>query len=119
MLKLTVDQKTFLEIRLREAKEASERNRLRVVLGYNDGLAIEDLAKALRIGRATVYNYLKDFDSEQKIKNDSRGGADSNAEGIREGFERVYYGLIGVSSVAAISAFAPLTVATMAAVTTI
>lgn len=76
MKKLTIQQKNVLEVKLRKAKEASERNRLCVILGHNDGHTIEDLSKVLRISHATVCNYLKDFDSEEKTENDLRGGAE-------------------------------------------
>lgn len=71
---LTVDQKAVLERHLRKARESSERNRLCVILGHNDGLSIDDLAKALRLSRATVCSYLDDFNSQEKTKNDPRGG---------------------------------------------
>jgi len=73
---LSTDQKKILELRLKVAKDISERNRLCVILGRNDGVSIEDLAKVLRLSSATVYNYLNDFDSEQKTKNDPKGGSE-------------------------------------------
>lgn len=77
MFTLLPEQKSTLELKLKKTKEASERNRLCVILGFHDGLSVDELAKALRISLATVYNYLNDFASGQKIKNDSRGGSDS------------------------------------------
>lgn len=77
MFKLTINQRIDLEIELKKAREASERNRLCVILGHDDGLSIEALSKALRISHATVCNYLKDFVSGCKTKNDLRGGAES------------------------------------------
>lgn len=74
MKKLSIDKKKILEVELKKARDASERNRLCVILGHDDGLSIEELAKALRIAHATVCNYLRDFDCEQKTKNDPRGG---------------------------------------------
>jgi transposase len=74
---LTTDQKKTLELRLKVARDISERNRLCVILGHNDGVPIESLARILRISLATVYNYLSDFDSEQKTKSDPRGGSES------------------------------------------
>jgi transposase len=76
MLKLTSDQKNTLEFQLRKAREASERNRLCVILGHNEGLSIAELAKVLRLSHSTVCKYLDDFDHEQKTKNSSRGGLD-------------------------------------------
>jgi transposase len=77
MLKLTGDQKNILELQLRKSRDASERNRLCVILGHNDGLAIAELAKVLRLSHATICGYLEDFNREQKSRNDSRGGSDS------------------------------------------
>lgn len=77
MIKLTASQKTFLEAGLKKAREASERNRFCVILGHDDGLTIGELAKALRLSPATVCNYLKDYESEQKTKHDLKGGTES------------------------------------------
>lgn len=77
MIMITSDQKAALERQLRKTHDISERNRLCVILGHNDGLSIDNLAKALRLSRATVCSYLEDFDSQQKTKNDPRGGLDS------------------------------------------
>ena len=74
MFKISTGQKINLEAKLRKAREASERNRLCVVLGHDEGLSIDELAKALRLSHATVCNYLKDYESEQKTKNDPKGG---------------------------------------------
>jgi transposase len=76
MTKLTIDQKTALERQMRKTRESSERNRLCVILGHNDGVSIEELARVLRISQSTVCSYLTDFDSQQKTKNDQRGGQD-------------------------------------------
>ena len=77
MIKLTVAQKTFLEAELKKAREASERNRLCVILGHDDGLSISELARVLRLSPATVCNYLKDYESNQKTKHDPKGGTES------------------------------------------
>ena len=74
MLKIPTDQKVNLEAKLKKAREASERNRLCVVLGHDEGLSIDELAKALRLSHATICNYLKDYESEQKTDHDPKGG---------------------------------------------
>lgn len=74
MLRISPGQKANLEAKLKRAHEASERNRLCVVLGHDDGLSIDELAKALRVSHATVCNYLKDYESEQKTDHDPKGG---------------------------------------------
>ena len=77
MHKLTYEEKQILEAKLKKAREASERNRLCVILGYDEGLSLDELTKALRIDLSTVYNYLRDYDSDQKTKNSPRGGTKS------------------------------------------
>lgn len=67
MFTLLPEQKLKLEAMLKKIREASERTRLCVILGFHDGLSVDELAKALRISLATVYNYLNDFASGQKI----------------------------------------------------
>lgn len=74
MFKISTDQKVNLEAKLKKAREASERNRLCVILGHDDGLTIDELAKALRLSHATVCNYLKDYGSGQKTDHDPKGG---------------------------------------------
>src|SRR5262245_16830791 len=77
MHKLTYEEKQILEAKLKKARDASERNRLCVILGYDAGHTLEKLADILRIDQSTVYNYLKDYDSDQKTKNSPRGGTKS------------------------------------------
>ena len=77
MIKLTASQKISLEAGLKKAREASERNRFCVILGHDDGLTISELAMALRLSPATICNYLKDYESEQKTKHDPKGGTKS------------------------------------------
>ena len=74
MILLTDDQKAALELQLKKAREASERNRLCVILGHNEGLSIDNLSKYLRISRTSVCDYINDFDTKQKNKNDQKGG---------------------------------------------
>lgn len=74
MQKLKRTQKRQLERDLRRTRVASERNRLCVILGFDDGLSVDQLAVTLRITRATVYNYLNDFWENQKTSDGSRSG---------------------------------------------
>lgn len=77
MMKLTQVQKEDLESKLKKAREASERNRLCIILGHDEGLSIDQLAKAFRLSRATICNYLKDYKNEEKTQNELRGGRES------------------------------------------
>ena len=74
MQKLLENQKRDLEERLKRSRDVNERNRLCVVLGYDDGSSIDELASVLRLSHPTVYNYLNEFHSGQKVKNLPRGG---------------------------------------------
>lgn len=72
---LTAEEKKSLELSLKQSRQANERNRLCVILGHHDGLAVEELSKVLRLSPASVYNYLSDYQFNQKLKNDPKGGS--------------------------------------------
>lgn len=74
---LSTAERSNLERQLKRPKDYSERNRLCVILGYDDGVTIEELSKVLRLGLSTVYEYLREYDSNSKTKSDPRGGSDS------------------------------------------
>ena len=76
MTKLTNDQKIAFEVQLKRTKEVSERNRLCVILGHNEGLSVDVLAKVLRLSHSTVCAYLNDFDSMQKTQHAPKGGTE-------------------------------------------
>lgn len=73
---LSIAERANLEKQLKRPRDYSERNRLCVILGYDDGVSIEELAKILRLNFATVYEYLREYDSSHKTKSDPRGGSD-------------------------------------------
>ncbi|QYF48471.1 Transposase ISRhOegibbosus2 [Candidatus Rhabdochlamydia oedothoracis] len=77
MKKLTPSQIADLEHKLKHPKDYSERNRLCVILGYDEGISTKNLAKALRISPITVQEYLREYDSENKTGNSPRGGSKS------------------------------------------
>lgn len=73
---LSIAERANLEKQLKRPRDYSERNRLCVILGYDDGVSIEELAKVLRLNFVTVYEYLREYNSSGKTKNDPRGGSD-------------------------------------------
>jgi transposase len=78
MSKLTKAQKEVLESEAKKSREVSnKRDRSCIILGHDEGLTIEQLAKAFRLSHATICNYLKDYRDEEKIQNEPRGGRES------------------------------------------
>jgi len=78
MLKLTQVQKEVLESEAKKSREISnKRNRACIILGHDEGLTIDQLAKVFRLSHATICNYLKDYRAEEKIQNELRGGRES------------------------------------------
>ncbi|WP_215217421.1 winged helix-turn-helix domain-containing protein, partial [Candidatus Rhabdochlamydia sp. W815] len=77
MKKLIPSQRADLEHKLKHPKDYSERNRLCVILGYDEGISTKNLAKALRISPITVQEYLREYDSENKTGSSPRGGSKS------------------------------------------
>ena len=77
MKSLTDEERVNLELLIKSAKDASEWKRLFVILSYDDGMSIEELAKWMRISSWTVEQYLKEYHSNGKTKHDSKGGSSS------------------------------------------
>jgi len=77
MKKLSPHQRAALEHRLKHPKDYSERNRLCVILGYDEGISTQNLAKTLRISLFTVQEYLREYDSQDKTSSSPRGGSES------------------------------------------
>lgn len=77
MKKLTPNERSDLERRLKKPKDFTERNRLCVILGYDDGLEKNVLAATLRISSYTVEEYLRDYHFKGKTHNDPRGGRET------------------------------------------
>lgn len=74
---LEVSEKENLEARLKRTKDLSEWKRIFAILGYDDGLSIEELAQTLRLSIFTIEDYLKEYNAKDKTKNDPRGGSSS------------------------------------------
>lgn len=74
---LTDEEKASLESDLRLTKDATEWKRLFVILGYNDGQSINELVFLTRLSKWTIEHYLKEYSSQNKTKNDPRGGSSS------------------------------------------
>ena len=74
---LTEQERSSLESELKKAKNAADWKRLFVIISYDEGLSIADLAKLTRLSPWTVEEYLKEYSSKNKTKNDPRGGGSS------------------------------------------
>ena len=71
---LSALEKENLEARLKRTKDLSEWKRVFAILGYDDGQSIEELAQMLRLSPFTIQDYLKEYNANDKTKNDPRGG---------------------------------------------
>ena len=74
---LTQEERSKLEQELKRSKDATDWKRVFVILSYDDGMSIGELAKLTRLSPWTVEEYLKKYSSHNKTKNDPRGGSSS------------------------------------------
>lgn len=74
---LTEEERSTLERELKQTRDAGDWKRVFVILSYDDGLSIGELAKLVRLSPWTVEEYLKKYSSQNKTKNDPRGGSSS------------------------------------------
>ncbi len=72
---LTTPERIELEILLKGSKDLHEWRRLFVILSYDEGESIEELARQTRLSPWTIEQYLKDYNSRNKTRNDPRGGS--------------------------------------------
>jgi transposase len=74
---LLPQEKKDLEASLLRTKDLAEWKRLFVILNYDEGQSIDELAQLTRLNRWTIEQYLKEYSSQNKTKNDPRGGSSS------------------------------------------
>jgi transposase len=76
-MNLTPEIKLQLERRVRQTKDIYERLRLCVVLAKSEGVSPELIAQNHRISISSVYQYLAEYEKENKTQHESRGGTES------------------------------------------
>lgn len=83
---LSPEIKLQLEKRVRQTKNVHERLRLCVILSRSEGISPEIIAQTHRISVSSVYQYLEDYEKENKTQHDPRGGTESklNKEQTKE-----------------------------------
>jgi transposase len=74
---LSPNQRSVFEAQAKKTRDTNERNRLCVLLARDDGFEPDVIAQILRLSRSSVYEYLRDYQLEQKTINDLQGGSKS------------------------------------------
>lgn len=74
---LSEQERKDLETALKRAKDSSEWKRIFVILSYDEGQSVEELARLTRLSKWTIEEYLKQYSSHNKTKNDPGGGSSS------------------------------------------
>ena len=72
---LIPSEKASLEADLRKTRDLSEWRRIFVILSYDEGQSIEELAQLTRLSPWTIEEYLKQYSAHNKTKNDPTGGS--------------------------------------------
>lgn len=74
---LSEPERLNLETSLKRSKNLAEWKRLFVILSYDEGQSVQELARLTRLSPWTIEEYLKEYSSRNKTKNDPRGGSSS------------------------------------------
>jgi transposase len=74
---LTTEMKLQMERRARQTKDLHERLRLCIILARSEGMSHELIAQAHRISVSSVYQYITDYEKENKTRHEERGGTQS------------------------------------------
>lgn len=74
---LTETERAKLEKELKKAKNIANWKRVFVILNFDDGLSVQELAQLTRLSPWTIEEYLKEYSSKRKTDNDPRGGSSS------------------------------------------
>lgn len=76
-MNLSSEIKLQLERRVRQTRDVGERLRLCVILARSEGVSPEIIAQTHRISVSSVYQYLSEFEKENKTQHEARGGTES------------------------------------------
>lgn len=77
MNKLPPTKKSAFEVQVKKTRDVHERNRLCVILARDDGMEPDLIAQILRLSRTSVYDYLREYESQEKTQHTSKGGSES------------------------------------------
>lgn len=72
-MKLSEELKLQLERRARQTKDKHEHTRLCVILARSEGMSHESIAQAHRISVSSVYQYLADYEKDNKTQHEKKG----------------------------------------------
>lgn len=88
---LSPEIKSQLERRVRQTRDKHEHTRLCVILARSEGISPELIAQTLRISVSSVYQYITDYEKENRTQHDTRGGSVSklNEEQTKELIEHL------------------------------
>lgn len=88
---LSPEIKSQLERRARQIRDRHEHTRLCVILARSEGISAELIAQTHRISVSSVYQYITDYEKENKTQHDTRGGSVSklNEEQTKELIEHL------------------------------
>lgn len=75
---LTDEERLEFELLVHKTRNVNERNRLCVILAYDEGYEIEEIVNILKISKSSIYDYINDYNEKKKTSNDKHLGKPCN-----------------------------------------
>ncbi len=78
------DKRSDFEQKVKKTKDVAERNRLCVILAWDENKEVAEIASFLRLSDSTVRRYIDEFIEESKSNHNSKGGSSSKLNSEQE-----------------------------------
>ena len=84
MTNINQEEKIRFKTRINLVKDVDERNRLCVLLAWDKGKKVSEIAEVLQLSRDTVYRYIREYKKDSKSSHYPKGGSSGKLDSREE-----------------------------------